>query len=94
MTVTRESLRQELNDLQARMRRYEMFKSKQYNATICKDDEHQWEDNEAMIYSHYGEMVMSRTCVLCGLTMNDTYKRIGADAEDYWTEFREGDEEE
>ena len=94
MTVTRESLRQELNDLQARMKRFEEFKSHNYTATICKDDEHQWEDNGATIYSQYGEMVMSRTCVLCGLTMNDTYKRISAESEDHWTEFREGDEEE
>ena len=94
MTVTRESLRHELNELQARMKRYEEFKSNQYSETICKDDEHQWEDNPATIYSHYGEMVMSRTCVLCGLTMNDTYKRISADDEDHWAEFREGEEEE
>jgi len=94
MTVTRESLRQELNDLQARMKRFEEFKSKQYNTTICKEGECQWEDNAATIYSQYGEMVMSRTCVLCGITMNDTYRRIGADAEDHWAEFREGEEEE
>ena len=94
MTVTRESLRQELNDLQARMKRYEEFKSNQYSETICKDDEHQWQDNQPTVYSHYGEMVMSRTCVVCGLTMNDTYTRMAAFADDHWAEFREGDEEE
>lgn len=94
MAVTRESLRQELNDLQARMKRFEEFKSHQYNTNICVPGKHEFVLLQAEEMEHEAGWVLSKRCVHCGIVVIDRCPLDDETIIDNWAEFREGDEEE
>lgn len=94
MTVTKESLRQELNQLQARMRRFEEFKSKQYNTNICVPGKHEFVLLQAKEMEHEAGWVLYKRCIHCGIEVIDRCPLDDETIIDHWTEFREGDEEE
>lgn len=94
MAVTRESLRRELNQLQARMRRYEEFKSYQYNTEICVQGEHEFDLLQAEEMEHEAGWVLYKRCRHCGIEVIDRCPLEDETIIDNWAEFREGDEEE
>ena len=94
MTVTRESLKRELIQLQARMRRYEEFKSHQYNTNICVPSEHEFTLLQAEEMEHEAGWVLYKRCMHCGIEVIDRCPLDDETIIDNWAEFREGSEEE